>query len=208
MKKEGARYIFSPSDLMNFVRAEFMTWMDRYHHERQGAIEPDADTEEQKIIQDSGLEHERAFLESLATRGRHVCDLREFRDQPGPTLDAMRRGEDVIYQGYLARDNFAGYPDFLVRVESPSDLGAWSYEPWDTKLARHPKAYFLVQLCCYAEMLERAQGVRPLCLRVVLGVATGTEPEAASFRTGDLFYCYRAVKGVFLDQQRPATTSP
>ena len=55
----------------------------------------------------------------------------------------------------------AGYPDFLVRVASPSDLGAWSYEPWDTKLARHTKPYFLVQLCCYAEMLESAQGVRP-----------------------------------------------
>lgn len=202
MKKGGARYIFSPSDLMNFVRAEFITWMDRYHLERPGVIQADADTEEQKIVQDKGLEHERAFLESLAAKGRRVCDLREFRDQPDPTLDAMRRGEDVIYQGYLAHGNFAGYPDFLVRVESPSDLGTWSYEPWDTKLARHPKPYFLVQLCCYAEMLERAQGVRPQCLRVVLGVATGTEPEAASFRTDDFFYYYHAVKRSFLDQQR------
>ena len=88
----------------------------------------------------------------------------------------MRRGEEIIYQGYLACDDFAGYPDFLVRVESPSDLGAWSYEPWDTKLARHTKPYFLVQLCCYAEMLERAQGVRPQHLRVVLGV-TDAEPD-------------------------------
>lgn len=41
----------------------------------------------------------------------------------------MRRGEGIIYQGYLACDDFAGYPDFLVRVDLPSNLGAWSYEP-------------------------------------------------------------------------------
>ena len=202
MKKEGARYRFSPSDLVNFVRSEFVTWMDRYHYERPGEIEPDPDTEEAKIIQEKGLEHERGFLDSLISQGRLLCDLSEFRDQPRPTLDAMRRGEDVIYQGYLAHDNFAGYPDFLVRVESPSDLGAWSYEPWDTKVARHPKPYFLVQLCCYAEMLEHAQGIRPPWLQVVLGASSVADLEATAFRTDDFFYYYRALKAAFLDQQQ------
>ena len=199
MKKEGSRYTFSPSDLINFMRSEFITWMDRFYRESPGAVEPDPDTEEQEIIQRKGIEHERAFLQSLVAGGRRVCDLTEFRDQQEPTLAAMRRGEDVIYQGYLAREDFAGYPDFLVRVGSPSELGAWSYEPWDTKLARHPKPYFLVQLCCYAEMLERAQGVRPQWLRIVPG---GPGAEPAAFRTDDFFYYYGALKSAFLDQQR------
>jgi hypothetical protein len=39
----------------------------------------------------------------------------------------MRRGDEIIYQGYLEYGEFGGYPDFLVRVERPSELGAWSY---------------------------------------------------------------------------------
>jgi len=113
--------------------------MDRFYKECPGEIEPDQDTEEQKIIQDKGLEHERAFLGLLAAQGRRLCDLSGERDHVDSTLAAMHRGEEIIYQGYLECDDFAGYPDFLVRVESPSNLGAWSYEPWDTKLARHTK---------------------------------------------------------------------
>jgi uncharacterized protein len=202
MKKEDSRYRFSPSDLVNFTRSEFMTWMDRYACERPGEIDPDPDSEEQQIIQDKGIEHEHAFLDSLEAQGRRVCDLSNFQGKPEPTLDAMRRGEEIIYQGYLVNGEFAGYPDFLVRVESPSGLGAWSYEPWDTKLARHPKPYFLIQLCCYAEMLEAAQGVRPQCVRVVLGSRTGVDDERAEFRTDEFFYCYRELKHAFLEQQR------
>jgi uncharacterized protein len=122
---------FSPSDLINFMGSEFVTWMDRFYKECPGEIEPDQDTEEQKIIQDKGLEHERAFLGRLAAQGRLLCDLSGERDHVDSTLAAMHRGEEIIYQGYLECDDFAGYPDFLVRVESPSNLGAWSYEPWD-----------------------------------------------------------------------------
>jgi uncharacterized protein len=201
VKKFGAGYRFSPSDLIGFMGSDFVTWMDRFHSECPGEVEPDQNSEEQKIIQDKGMEHERAFLNSLAAQGKFVCDLTEFRDDSTPTLAAMRRGDEVIYQGYLVNQEFAGYPDFLVRVGTPSALGAWSYEPWDTKLARHAKPYFLVQLCCYAEMLEAAQGVRPGELRIVLGSGTAAF-EPAGFRTDDFFYYYRALKEAFLDQQR------
>jgi predicted RecB family nuclease len=202
LNRIAGRYLYAPTDLVNFTISEFITWMDRYAWERPGEIEPDPVSEEQKIVQDKGIEHERAFLEHLAADGRRVCDLSAFKGQSAPTLDAMRRGEEIIYQGYLANGEFAGYPDFLVRVEAPSQVGAWSYEPWDTKLARHPKPYFLIQLCCYAEMLEAAQGVRPAQLRVVLGAGGAAGSETAAFRTDDFFYYYRAVKEAFLDQQR------
>jgi predicted RecB family nuclease len=111
--------------------------------------------------------------------------------------DAERRGDHL--SGIPGVRRVRRVSRFLVRVDGPSALGAWSYEPWDTKLARHPKPYFLVQLCCYAEMLERVQGVRPRALQVVLG---GAELIPTPFRTEDFFYYYRAVKETFLDQQR------
>ena len=71
----------------------------------------------------------------------------------------MRDGADVIYQAVFVDDDWRGVSDFLVRVDRPSPLGAWSYEAWDTKLARHPKPYFILQLCLYTEQLARMQGV-------------------------------------------------
>ena len=47
----------------------------------------------------------------------------------GATLDAMRRGVEVIYQGVLADGAWVGRPDFLVREatsnEAKSALGDW-----------------------------------------------------------------------------------
>src|SRR5207248_6647314 len=142
------------------------------------------DTEEQRIIQEKGIEHERAFLDALQAQGQ-VCKFEGVREHLTETLAAMRRGEEIIYQGYLEQGEFGGYPDFLVRVDRQSQLGVWSYDPWDTKLAHHPKPYFLIQLCAYADLLERLQGVRPNNVRVVLGSCGDDGPATADFRTDD-----------------------
>ena len=176
--------------------------MERFYLDHPGEAEPDLDTEEMQLVQNKGIEHELNFLAALKNAGRGVTDFGSQKEHLQATLSAMRRGDEIIYQGYLVRDEFAGYSDFLVREDSPSSLGAWSYEPWDTKFARHPKPYFLVQLCCYAEMLEAVQGVRPRHLRVVLGAKTDAGPEPAPFRTDDFFFYYRALKEAFLEQQR------
>ena len=52
------------------------------------------------------------------------------------TLDAMRSGVDVVYQGVFIGEGWRGLADFLIRVDTPSELGDWSYEALDTKLAR------------------------------------------------------------------------
>src|SRR5439155_8102741 len=153
MKRRGSGYLFSPTDLTNYMQSEFITWMDRYAWEHPTEAQPDPDTEEQRIIQEKGIEHERAFLDALQAQGRQVCKFEGVREHLTETLAAMRRGEEIIYQGYLEQGEFGGYPDFLVRVDRPSQLGAWSYDPWDTKLARHPTPYFLIQLCAYADLL-------------------------------------------------------
>ncbi len=56
------------------------------------------------------------------------------------TRAALHDGPDVIYQGTFFDGTWVGYADFLLRVERPSNLGAWSYEVADTKLARKAKA--------------------------------------------------------------------
>ena len=58
----------------------------------------------------------------------------------------MRAGADVIYQATFFDGRWRGHADFLLRVDTPSDLGAWSYEVADAKLARRVKAAAVLQM--------------------------------------------------------------
>jgi uncharacterized protein len=179
------------------MESEYISWMDRYYLEFPNRVAPDEEGEEDRLVQQKGREHEEEFLQAVRDSGRDVLDLSAADGRREATLNAMRSGQDVIYQGELRREEFAGFPDFLVRVDGHSALGAWHYEVWDTKLARHPKPYFLIQLCCYADMLEAVQERRPREVQVVLGTK-----ELRRFRTDDFFYFYRALKSAFLELQR------
>lgn len=105
----------------------------------------------------------------------------------------MNDGVDVIYQAHLQLPPFQGYADFLIKKAGKSRLGDYCYEVWDTKLARSVKPSFLLQLCCYAEMLEAMQGSRTDYITVVLG-----NKEQRRFRTTDYFYFYQNLKQQFL----------
>ena len=75
MKRTASIYRFSPSDLINYVRSEFITWMERWYLDHPSEAEPDPDSEEMQIIQNKGIEHERDFLAALKTAGRGVTDF-------------------------------------------------------------------------------------------------------------------------------------
>src|SRR5712691_6626095 len=92
------------------------------------------------ILRERGDAHERRFVESLAADGLNILDLRGQADAANMTVAAMRECIDVIVQARLDDGRWTGYADVLRRVETPSELGDWSYEVWDTKLARETRA--------------------------------------------------------------------
>ena len=51
------------------------------------------------------------------------------------TVEAMNAGADVIVQAVLREGRWLGKPDVLRKVAVASNLGDWSYEVYDTKLA-------------------------------------------------------------------------
>ena len=61
MRKENGRIIYSPSDLIRYLASPYASWLDRYYVENPGAITPDEDTEEDKLLQRTGDEHERSY---------------------------------------------------------------------------------------------------------------------------------------------------
>ena len=153
-----------------------------------------------------GDAHEQRYLADLEAEGRTIVEIKRpadddprpygdrLRAQAAATVDAMRAGADVIFQATFFDGIWLGYADFLLRVETPSSLGSWSYEVADTKLARHAKASAILQVCSYVEQLTRVQGVQPKELRIVLG---GSARETAIFPVSDFMAYYRTVKSNF-----------
>lgn len=170
IKKSGL--FFAPSDLITFMDSQFASHMERWRvHDSSISELKDPEDQMLKMLQKKGYDHEDAFLKYLKTEGKSVVliDRATPEIMQGRTRDAMKSGADVIAQAYLELDNFGGLADFLIRVPGKSNLGNFHYEVWDTKLSKKMKPYFAIQLCCYAEMLEQEQGIRPQNVSIVLG---------------------------------------
>src|SRR5688572_24398059 len=172
MQRVASGLFFSPSDLNHFVECEHLTSLDLLALDGRG-VEKEKDPQAE-IIRAKGFDHERAWLQHLRAEGKQVVEVAvdgevDWERDAARTERAMRDGAEIIYQGVFVDAPWRGIADFLIRVDRPSDLGAWSYEACDAKLARHPKPYFILQLCWYSEQLARLQGVDPSSMLIVLG---------------------------------------
>lgn len=137
MQRLNGQYQYTPTDLREFFRSPFASWMSRYHHDFPGHLQPDADTPALLSLASEGERHEQRVLARFQADTHDVWKIPTTADRVALTQTAMQAGHAVIYHGALAADAFLGVTDFLVRVEIPSTLGKYSYEVWDAKLARH-----------------------------------------------------------------------
>jgi predicted RecB family nuclease len=149
------------------------------------------------LLRTLGLEHEQRYLRKLAEKGglsiAQIAISGSWRDAVAETVEVLRHGADVVYQATFLDAPWGGRSDFLLRVNTPSTLGSWSYEVVETKLARSTKATALVQLCFYSDLLARIQGTEPQWMHVVLG---GTaDPE--SFQVQRYIAYFRKVRSEF-----------
>jgi uncharacterized protein len=157
--------VFSPSDLIIFMASPFASWMERLSLEQPDhSIESDGRDPLLQALANRGIQHERAYLDHLHAQGLDmvVIDDSDPQAAEAATRDAMQAGAAVIYQARLGRldteHGFMGIADFLRKQQGASQLGDYHYEPWDTKLARKARPYFVIQLCCYADLLQPLQG--------------------------------------------------
>src|SRR5439155_11657253 len=149
-----------------------------------------------ELIRRKDEEHEAAYLAKLREEGHEVVEVElgehgGFEEAARATEEALRAGADVVYQGVLASEGWRGIADFLIRIDEPSDLGDFSYEAWDTKLARsRAKPAHGLQLTFYSHELERIQGRLPERMYVVLG--TG---DVETYRPADFGAFFRRARG-------------
>jgi len=197
MHHSSGDIIFSPSDLITFMESAYASAMER-HRLLDASIAELMDSEDVVLasLQQKGYEHEDRFTQSLKDAGHVVLETKRATPEQTAkaTLAAMQEGQEIITQGYLSYGTFGGFTDFLVKVPGASNFGDYHYEVWDTKLSKKLKPYFAVQLCCYIEMLESIQGVRPRQMVVVLGDDTEARLEVANY-----FAYYKSLKSAFLE---------
>ena len=198
MRMHQGILLHSATDLTRFLECEHLTTLDL-----QALLHPESAPkqceydDEAELVQAHGMAHEVRYLEKLRQAGRQITELKDvlggLAQSVAETTAAMVRGDEVIYQAAMMHGSFSGYADFLLRVPGASSLGDWHYEIADTKLARSPKTKFLVQLCFYADLVAKIQGVPPNYVHLCFG--DGSE---RSFRTADYSAYYAKVQEGYL----------
>jgi predicted RecB family nuclease len=153
-------------------------------------VNPDSE-----VLRQLGLEHERAYVQSLREKGLSIEEMLLGPESREATLTAMRNGVQAIVQANLSDGDWVGRADVLLRVEKPSALGEWSYEAADCKLSRTTKAETILQLCFYSELLAETQGTEPEKFYVILPHSK-YEPESYLVSQFSAYYRYvkRSVK--------------
>jgi predicted RecB family nuclease len=193
MLKVGGTIHLSASDLVGHLNCRHLTSLDLAVANGKLA-KPYIHDPLLEILTERGALHEQAYVDHLKAKGLSIIavdgvgvDASSVRQ----TLNAMRAGAQIITQGALQAGVWGGRADILRRVEMPSELGSWSYEVIDTKLAQETKGGTVLQICLYSEIVASEQKRVPEFAYVV---TPGSEFEAQEFRVADYAAYYRRVK--------------
>lgn len=212
--------VFSATDLVGFLACGHLTNLERAAMAGlvQRPMMPDPELDR---IAKRGIQHEQRFLAELQQQTLSVVTIDtdgsagtrydQLVQAATETLDVLRQGVDVVYQATFFDGQWRGHADFLRKVNTPSTFGPWSYEVWDTKLARHTKGSAILQLCLYTDQLAALQEVPPEHMYVALG---GSARTVKRHRFADYAAYYRLTRSEFLrtvdsgDAVYPPTTLP
>jgi len=202
--------VYSASDLTAAAACEWA--LMRRLDAKLGRIDAVVEAEDDMLRRTATLGdlHELATLEHLRAAGGVIEIERPSIDQVAvaaeQTLDALRSGAAVVFQGAFFDGRFLGYSDFLVRDDGGGSEGdPPAYSVYDTKLARKAKITALLQLAAYADQLQR-NGI-PTSETVHLILGTG---KTTSHRLRDILPVYRRRRARLqqLVDDRVADSSP
>jgi predicted RecB family nuclease len=129
------------------------------------------------LILEQGRLNEARYVDQLRAAGREVVGIHggSMEERAQRTLEAMRAGAEIIHNGVLDGGQrsltlaerhaagglalrFRGESDLLVRVDEPSQFGAWSYRVIDVKSSRTGRLPQMMQVAYYDWLLEAVQG--------------------------------------------------
>lgn len=177
-------------DLYNYTKCLHRVYLDSNGDPAEkGDVSPFA-----KLLWEMGLQTEREYLRSLGERS--VTDRSELEPETAweKTLEAMQRGDELIYQGCLVHEHYRGRPDLLVKKEdASSNWGHYYYEPIDIKAGKgweerdgksvKFKEHYAYQMMFYRALLQEIQGYVPSIARIINVEQEIEEFDPALFET-------------------------
>lgn len=144
------------SKLYNYIQCPHRVWRDVYGPQEEKIQEINPFVE---LLWKKGVAHE----EKVVARVGEYLDLRqgELQERFVNTINAMKKGVPLIYQGVLVYGNLKGIPDLLrkmpdgsyVPIEIKSGMGFEGVDEEDSEEGK-PKKTYAVQLCLYIELLN------------------------------------------------------
>ena len=142
------------SRLYDYLQCPHKVWRDVYGPQEEKIKE---DNPFVQLLWEKGVLHEKAIVEGIGD----IIDVSEgsIDERFKKTLDEMKKGTPLIYQGVLKFNNLLGIPDLLKRVDGGK------YIPIDIKSGKgmegadefddgKPKKHYAIQLCLYVEILR------------------------------------------------------
>lgn len=145
------------SKLYDYIQCPHKVWRDKYGDQSEKIQESNPFVE---LLWQKGVKHEENMIRKLGefeNIGEGSLDERFQK-----TMDAMNRDVDLIYQGVIKSDNLLGIPDLLKRmsdggyipIDIKSGMGLEGVDEENGEEGR-PKKHYAVQLCLYAEVLQK-----------------------------------------------------
>jgi predicted RecB family nuclease len=91
------------------------------------------------------------------------------------TVQLMKEGAPLVYQGVLINGDHVGRPDLLEKIDGRSKFGNWEYVPCDIKSGRATadrdggdiKQHYANQILFYCDLLEAIQGSKPRIGKII-----------------------------------------
>jgi hypothetical protein len=188
---------FSTSDLAMYYHSPFVAWMelvDRRHSWHEA--EPDHSLafyprDSVAIPDRSSILQQRLMGK---TGGMMDIDPRGYdAERHLSTQNAMGTGVGAIANGFLLDMPLHGRVDYLVRQEAHCQLGNFHYLPAVLASQEYDPARMPVQLCCFVDLLEQVQGLRPSeCWWINDGQSD--QPQITRIASEDWMFEYRQLK--------------
>jgi uncharacterized protein len=234
MHRRGGKLIVSATDLVGFLECGHLTRLERAA--AAGLLQKPMDRSDDpavELLRWRGGKHEERYIADLISQGRTVTDLKVTRDRDMPyaeqaaeTEAAMRRGDDVIYQGVVFDGRWLGYPDFLLRVsgQPPSSLSRFRRSAidgtdstgagdtrglgargtglgwdWHYEVAdtKLAKSAKASALIQISSYVEQIERIQGVRPERVYVVTGGAEAKVHEFRTAEMMAYYRIAKARF-----------
>lgn len=192
--------IFTPTQLSLFSVSHLGSWWEEFNIHKKFTIKLPKPTELESRLIVEGDNHEKKLLEKFKEDKKEIVDLGKLslsqEEKYFKTIEFMKEGKDIIYQGALKNQFIKGNADFLLKVEGSSHLGNWSYEPIECKLASKSKTTFLIQACCYCDLLTEVLGSKPKLFHLYLG--GGSKLNDYTYKFSDFECWYNELKNEYI----------